>query len=666
MDPAEKRINELTDLLLEYNRLYYEEDAPAVSDEEYDLLMAELVSLEEDHPSLRRSDSPTVNVGGRAKEGFSKVTHATAQLSLANAFSADDLRAFDSRIKKALGEESYTYVCENKFDGLTVVLTYEKGELILGATRGDGVTGEDITRNIRTIPSVPKKLKDPLDVTVRGEVIMYKNEFEELNARRETEGLALFANPRNAAAGSLRQLDPAVTAQRKLDIFVFNLERIEGVSPSSHSGALALLADQGFKVSELRSASDIEEVISIIEEKGILRPSLPYEIDGAVVKIDSFAQREELGNTAKSPKWAIAYKYSAQEARTVLRDITVQVGRTGVLTPVAELEPVTVAGSTVSRATLHNEDNIALKDIRIGDRVVIRKAGDVIPEVVMSLKEERTGQEKVFEMPSVCPVCGKAVRREPGEAAVRCVNPDCEAKTVRRLEHFVSKGAMEIDGLGTELVSRLCAEGFISDVADIYGLRLHADRLVSLEGLGEKSVSKLLDAIDGSRERSLEKLIFALGIPHVGARNAAILARNYRDMDSLMKATEEELTAIDDIGSVMAESIVSFFSDEDNIELIGKLRDLGVGMTYTGQTPSSAKLAGSVFVLTGTLPGYTRQEASKLIEDAGGKVTSSVSKKTTYVLCGADPGSKRDKALELGVPVIDEEEFRRMLGIQNE
>ena len=664
MDPVEKRINELTDLLIEYNRLYYEEDSPAVSDEEYDLLMAELTSLEEDHPSLRRSDSPTVNVGGRAKEGFSKVTHATAQLSLANAFSADDLRAFDARIRKALGDEPYSYVCENKFDGLTVVLTYEKGSLVLGATRGDGVTGEDITRNIRTIPSIPKKLRDPLDLTVRGEVIMYKNEFESLNARRELEGLPLFANPRNAAAGSLRQLDPAVTAERKLDIFVFNLERIEGASPASHTEALALLKDQGFKVSELKSASGIEEVISVIEEKGRLRPSLPYEIDGAVVKIDSFAQREELGNTAKSPKWAIAYKYSAQEARTVLRDITVQVGRTGVLTPVAELEPVTVAGSTVSRATLHNEDNIALKDIRIGDTVVIRKAGDVIPEVVRSLKDERTGDEKVFVMPSVCPVCGSPVKRAEGEAAVRCMNPDCEAKTVRRLEHFVSKGAMEIDGFGTELASRLCSEGFISEVSDIYELHGRAQELMKLSGLGEKSVSKLLDAIEESKGRSLEKLIFALGIPHVGARNALILARNYPTMDELMKATEDDLTAIGDIGSVMAESIVSFFADDDNTALIEKLRELGVNMTFTGEAaPSSGVFTGKMFVLTGTLPSLSRNEATKLIEDAGGKVTGSVSKKTDYVLCGTDPGSKLDKAGELGTAVIDEDEFRRMLGL---
>ena len=664
MDPVEKRINELTDLLIEYNRLYYEEDAPAVSDEEYDLLMAELSSLEEEHPSLRRSDSPTVNVGGRAKEGFSKVTHATAQLSLANAFSPDDLRAFDSRIRRALGDEPYSYVCENKFDGLTVVLTYEKGSLVLGATRGDGVTGEDITRNIRTIPSVPKKLREALDVTVRGEVIMYKSEFESLNAMRKAEGLPLFANPRNAAAGSLRQLDPAVTAERKLDIFVFNLEKIEGASPSSHSEALELLASQGFKVSELKKAKDMEEAISIIEEKGRIRPDLPYEIDGAVVKIDSFAQREELGNTAKSPKWAIAYKYSAQEARTVLRDITIQVGRTGVLTPVAELEPVTVAGSTVSRATLHNEDNIAIKDIRIGDKVVIRKAGDVIPEVVRSLKEERSGQERVFEMPCVCPVCGSPVKRAEGEAAVRCLNPDCEAKTVRRLEHFVSKGAMEIDGFGTELASRLCAEGFISDVSDIYELYTRSDELIKLGGLGEKSVGKLLAAIEDSKSRSLEKLVFALGIPHVGARNALILARNYPSMEELMKATEDDLTSIDDIGSVMAESIVSFFADEDNVSLIEKLSELGVNMNFTGTAePSSGELSGKIFVLTGTLPLLSRAEATKMIEEAGGKVTGSVSKKTDYVLCGADPGSKLDKARQLGIPVIDEDGFRRMLGL---
>ena len=432
-----------------------------------------------------------------------------------------------------------------------------------------------MTENIRTIKNIPKTLPEPVSLTVRGEVIMYKSEFERLNAVRAERGEALFSNPRNAAAGSLRQLDASVTAERNLDIFVFNLEEVKGKSFSSHSEALSYLSSLGFKVSPLSRASDIEEVKRIILEKGTARPDLPYEIDGAVVKIDSFSQREKLGNTAKSPRWAIAYKYSAQEVVTTLRDITVQVGRTGAMTPVAELEPVRVAGSVVSRATLHNEDNIKLKDIRIGDRVVIRKAGDVIPEVVRSLRDERTGKEVPFEMPSVCPVCGTAAVRVPGEAAVRCPNPECAAKTVRRLEHFVSKGAMEIDGFGTELVRRLSEEGLISEFADIYLLREKKDVLTGLPGLGEKSVSKLLSAIEDSKSRPLGSLIYALGIPHVGAKNAATLAGAYPSMDLLMHVTEDELTRVSDIGDIMADAIVSFFSDDDNIASIGKLRALG-------------------------------------------------------------------------------------------
>lgn len=668
MDLIEKRIGELTALIKEYNRLYYEEDAPVVSDEEYDLLMAELTELESLHPEYRKADSPSVNVGGRAREGFAKVTHKTKQLSLANAFSAEDLRDFDQRVRKGLepGEE-VTYVCENKFDGLTVVLTYEDGKLVLGATRGDGETGEDITANIMTVKNIPKTLPEKVSLTVRGEVLMYKSEFERLNRERAELGQSLFANPRNAAAGSLRQLDPSVTRERNLDIFVFNLEDITGAGPGSHSEALAYLESLGFKVSPVIKASSVEEVIEIIAGKGEERPHLPYEIDGGVVKVDSFEQRERLGNTSKSPKWAIAYKYSAQEVKTVLRDITVQVGRTGVLTPVAELESVPVAGSMISRATLHNEDNVKIKDIRIGDKVVIRKAGDVIPEVVRSLKEERDGTERIFEMPRLCPVCGAETVRAEGEAAVKCPNPACGAKTLRRLQHFVSKGAMEIDGFGNELVSRLLEEGFISGIADIYGLKDHREVLSGQKGMGEKSIDNLLSAIDDSRSRSLENLIFALGIPHVGKRNALILARTFRSMDALYSVTEEDLTAVEDIGDIMADSIVSFFADDDNRELIEKLRGFGVNMTYTGTEAGEekAELAGKTFVLTGTLPTYTRDEASQLITAAGGKVTSGVSKKTDYVLCGENPGSKRTKAEELGIAIIDEAMFRKMLGIDD-
>lgn len=664
MEIAKKRMEELSALLEEYNIAYYEKDSPLVSDEEYDTLMRELAQLEEDYPQYAKADSPVKHVGGRVKEGFAKVTHRTQQLSLANAFSAEELRDFDARVKKGL-DKPCKYVCENKFDGLTVVLTYEKGNLVLGATRGDGVVGENITENIKTIKSIPHKLTKPYTLTVRGEVIIYKNDFEILNQMREANNQPKFANPRNAAAGSLRQLDSAITAQRPLDIFVFNLEYIEGIELTSHSQSLNFLSELGFKVSPVEVASDIDEVIEIISKKGTERPNLEYEIDGAVVKVDSFTQREMLGNTSKSPKWAIAYKFSAEEVETTLNGITLQVGRTGVVTPVAELEPVSVAGSIISRATLHNEDNIIIKDIRIGDKVIVRKAGDVIPEVARSIKEKRAGNEVEFTMPDVCPVCGGALYRAEGEAAVKCINPECDAKMLRRVQHFVSRNAMNIDGLGDEIIQRFINDGYISDISDIYELYKYRDELKTQKGFGEKSVENLLGSIEASKNNDLTELIFALGIPLVGKRNAKILAVNYKSIDALFEVKEDDLTSINDVGGKMAESIVTFFSDENNIKLIEKLKSFGINTVLKENTQNSVEVnsafSGKTFVLTGTLEKYTRDEASAIIEKFGGKVSSSVSKKTSYVLCGDNPGSKKDKAETLGIEIISENVFEEMI-----
>ncbi len=661
MDTTEQKIKQLTDSINENNRLYYEQDSPAVSDAEFDAMMRELISLEEEYPQYKRADSPTQHVGGKPLAAFEKVYHQTQQLSLANAFSAGELRDFDARVTRIAG--ACDYVCENKFDGLTVVLKYENGRLVQGATRGDGTVGENITENIKTVKTVPHILSEPLTLTVRGEVIMYKDAFTELNRQRAAAGLPLFANPRNAAAGSLRQLDSSVTAGRNLDIFVFNLEETSGERPSTHHEALDMLKGLGFKTSEYTVCRDIDSVIAFIEEKEHTRPQLPFEIDGAVVKADSLEKRLQLGNTSKSPRWAIAYKFSAEEVETELYDISVQVGRTGVLTPVAELKSVLVAGSTVSRATLHNEDNIAAKDIRIGDSVIIRKAGDVIPEVVRSLPDKRSGSEKIFTMPERCPVCGGPVVRLPGEAARKCTNFYCEAQNMRRLQHFVSRDAMDIEGLGDSLVEKLAAAGLLTDITDIYRLKDHADELKTMENLGEKSVDNMLGAIEASKDNDLYELLFALGIPLVGKSNAKILARHFHSIESLMRADPDMLTAINEIGPKMAEAIVTFFQSEDNIRLIGQLKTMGIN-TEAKQSPANetkAVFAGMTFVLTGTLAGYTRGEAAALIEQRGGKTASAVSAKTSCVLYGSEAGSKLTKAQALGVRLMDEAEFKSLL-----
>ena len=655
---AEKKIKELRSLLNQYGYEYYVLDSPSISDAEYDRMYHELVQLEKEHPELVTPDSPTQRVGGQVLEMFNKVQHESPMLSLGNAFSEADLRDFDRRVRQAVGD-TITYVCELKIDGLAISLKYENGLFVQGATRGDGETGEDITANLKTIRSIPLHLKEPVTLEVRGEAYMPKRSFEKLNQQKEENGEEPFANPRNAAAGSLRQLDPKIAASRHLDIFLYALANVENIGVESHSGSLDWLDQLGFKTNkERRKCAAIEEVISFIEEWSEKRPHLPYEIDGIVVKVDSLAQQDELGTTAKSPRWAIANKFPAEEVVTTLLDIELNVGRTGVVTPTAILTPVKVAGSTVQRASLHNEDLIREKDIRIGDQVVIKKAGDIIPEVVNVVLESRTGEEKEFRMPEHCPECESELVRLEDEVALRCINPKCPAQIREGLIHFVSRTAMNIDGLGEKVVSQLFAEQLIKDVADLYTLT--RDQLLTLERMGEKSVSNLLAAIEASKENSLEKLIFGIGIRHVGAKAAKILAMEFEHMDRLAEANLEELTAINEIGEKMADSLVTFFEQEEASELIQKLKDVGVNMTYTGPRPvqvsqTDSIFAGKTIVLTGKLSILARNEAKEKIELLGGKVTGSVSKKTDLVIAGEDAGSKLTKAEELGIMVWNEE-----------
>ncbi len=656
---ALKRIKELTDIIEYHNKLYYEQDAPEITDAEYDSLMSELIRLETEYPQFANPNSPTKRIGGAALDYFEKVTHKTKQLSLANAFSTQELIEFDNRIKKLISD--YSYVCENKFDGLTVVLTYENGEMTLGATRGDGVTGENVTENVRTIKTLPLRLKKPYSLTVRAEVLLYKEEFEKLNAARQKEGLALFANPRNAAAGSIRQLDSKITASRNLDIFVFNLESCNDVKLKSHSESLDFLKELGFKVSDYTKAQDINNVIDIINDIENKRDFLPYETDGAVIKIDNFEDRKALGQTSKNPRWAIAYKYSASEAETKLIDINVQVGRTGVLTPVAQLQPVKVAGSIISRATLHNEDYIKLKDIRIKDNVLIRKAGDVIPEVVQSLKDKRDSTQEIFKMPAKCPVCGAEVIRNENEAALRCPNKNCPAQNLRRIQHFVSRDAMNIDGFGDALVEKLVDSGFLKNSSDIYNLKMHMDELSTLDNLGTKSVSNLIEAIEISKQRGLDALIFALGIPLVGKNASRILAEKFKDINALINADKETLTQINEIGDKMADSIILYFSDDDNLNTIKNLLKYGVNGKYESAENTNKPFDNKTFVLTGTLEKYSRDEASDIIRRLGGRAASSVSSKTDYVLAGEGAGGKLAKAKKLGVEIINESQFEQML-----
>ncbi|MCM3762008.1 NAD-dependent DNA ligase LigA [Alkalihalobacillus oceani] len=662
---AKQRIEELRSLLEEYGYHYHVLDQPIVPDYEYDRLMQELIALEEQYPEFISDDSPSVRVGGEPLPFFTKVEHRNPMLSLGNAFSADDLRDFDRRVRQLIDGE-VRYSCELKIDGLAVSLLYEKGRFILGATRGDGTIGEDITANLKTIPAIPLRLKEEVDLEVRGEAYMPKPSFERLNAEKEQAGEERFANPRNAAAGSLRQLDPKLAAKRHLSIYVYSMNHLEGKVIPSHHESLRYLQELGFRINpESRLCADIEEVIAFTEEWVEKRAELPYEIDGIVIKVDSLDQQLELGFTAKSPRWAIAFKFPAEEVVTILEDITLNVGRTGVITPTALLRPVTVAGTTVQRASLHNEDLIREKDIRLGDSVVVKKAGDIIPEVVNVLTDLRKGDEREFAMPTECPACGSELVRLEGEVALRCINPKCPAQIKEGLIHFVSRNAMNIDGLGEKVIGQLFDHQLIRDVADLY--RLERDELLKLERMGEKSVDNLLAAIEKTKENSLERLLFGLGIRFVGAKAAKTLAMEFETMENLQRATEEELMAVNEIGEKMAASVVRYFEKPEVTTLLAKLKELGLNFTYTGpKIPRASELeespfAGKTVVLTGKLEQLTRGEAKERIEQLGGKVTGSVSKKTDLVIAGEEAGSKLEKAVELKITVWNEEELVAVL-----
>ncbi|MBI0387477.1 MULTISPECIES: NAD-dependent DNA ligase LigA [unclassified Thermoactinomyces] len=660
LEEAKKRVLELHDEINEHNHRYYVLDDPAISDAEYDRLMRELMALEKKFPELKTPDSPTQRVGGEPLPYFEKVEHTTPMLSLGNAFDEQDLRDFDERVRKAAGRQNVRYVCELKIDGLAVSVKYEDGRFVLGSTRGDGITGEDITQNLKTIRSLPLRINEPLSIEVRGEAYMPRRAFERLNRERAENGEPLFANPRNAAAGSLRQLDPKLAARRTLDLFVYEIGQLEGHTVQTHTEGLQFLETLGFKVNPARqTVESVEEMLAFIEKWGKNRPDLPYEIDGIVIKVDELALRKQMGNTAKSPRWAIAYKFPAEEAVTRLLDITLNVGRTGVVTPTAVLEPVSLAGTTVQRASLHNEDLIREKDIRIHDYVVVKKAGDIIPEVVGVLTEKRTGGEKAFSMPEHCPECGSGLVRLEGEVALRCINPECPAQTREGIIHFVSRGAMNIEGLGEKVVTQLFNHGLVRSVADLY--YLEKEDLLQLERMGEKSVQNLLEAIEKSKRNSLERLLFGLGIRFVGAKGAKILAQHFKHMDALMEAGMEELLALDEIGPKMADSVVTYMEKPEVRETINRLKEAGVNMEYKGpgadgeKAVASSPLAGKTVVITGTLQKMSRKEATDLLESLGANVTGSVSKKTDLLVAGEKAGSKLDKAKKLDVTIWDEE-----------
>lgn len=660
---AKKRVKELRKQLDYYAKLYYDEDNPAISDFEYDMMMNELKNLEKEFPNLIDKDSLTQKVGGTVKEGFEKVVHEVPLQSLQDIFSFEELEEFRERVKKA--EEKYEikenkFVVETKIDGLSVSLEYKNGEFVRGATRGNGEVGEDVTENLKTIKNIPKKLKENINIIVRGEVFIGKKEFDEMNEEREILGETLFANARNAAAGSLRQLDSKIAASRPLDIFIFNVQKIEDKNFNSHYEELLYLEKIGFNVNPVKIPCEtIDESIKAIKKIGNDREKLSFGIDGAVIKVDNLELREKMGTTAKTPRWAIAYKYPPEKKETLLKDIICQVGRTGAITPMAILEPVKVAGSTISKTTLHNEDFIKERDLKIGDTVVIQKAGDVIPEVVGVNKKKRNGTEKDFEMPKVCPVCGAPAVREDGEAALRCTGIECPAKSLRTIIHFASREAMNIDGLGYKIIEQLIEKGLISNIADIYTLTL--EDVASLKKNGTKFAQNLIDSIENSKQNDLYRLIAALGIRHVGVKGAKILAKKYKTMDNLMKASFESLALVDDIGEITADSIYTFLKNDQTIDLINRLKKSGVNMKAIEDENADNRFEGKTFVLTGSLEKYTRQEASDIIEKFGGKVSGSVSKKTSYVLAGEEAGSKLTKAQNLGIAIISEEQFEEMI-----
>lgn len=666
MNEIEQRIAELNKLLHEYGYAYYVLDKPVVADSVYDQLLQELIALEEANPSLIYPDSPTQRVGGAVVEGFKKVTHDYPMLSLSNAFNEADLQEFDRKVRQAIGDQ-FSYVCELKIDGLAISLKYENGVFVQGATRGDGVVGEDITANLKTIRAIPLRLKEPITIEVRGEAYMPKKSFEKLNTQRADNGEELFANPRNAAAGSLRQLDPKIAASRQLSTFIYAIGgdgEIYGMD--GHAEMLDYLEGLGFPSNKERQrCTTIEEVMAFIEHWTENRPNLAYEIDGIVIKVDRYAQQDELGYTAKSPRWAIAYKFPAEEVVTTLLDIDLTVGRTGVVTPTAILTPVQVAGTTVQRASLHNEDLIRDKDIRLGDTVIIRKAGDIIPQVVGVLIEQRPEDSVPFVMPKNCPVCDSELIRIEGEVALRCVNPACFAQIAESIKYFVSRNAMNIDGLGDKVVEQLLRADLIHDVSDLYHLTV--EQLVELERMGEKSATNLVNAIQASKENSMERLLIGLGIRHVGEKAAKIVSEEFGSMEAVMAATEDQLVAIYEIGDKMASSLVEYFSNEDARAVIERLAEVGVNMTYKGKKVEVAigdsPFAGKTIVLTGKLEQLTRNEAKAKIEELGGTVTGSVSKKTDLVIAGADAGSKLTKAEQLGIDVWSEDNLIEQLNL---
>ena len=654
---SRKRAQELREIIEYHNRKYYENDEPEIEDFEYDKLLHELIAIEEKYPELLTADSPTHRVGGKADGQFTPVEHTVPMESLQDAFSVDDVYAFDKRVKAAVGQVKY--IVEPKIDGLSVSLEYENGLFKRGSTRGDGRIGEDVSANLRTVRNIPLNLNTNLPVLeVRGEVYMPREVFETLVEEQELNGEKVFKNPRNAAAGSLRQKDPKITAKRKLDIFTFNIQQIEGKELNSHKESLDYIKSLGFNTVPFYTECDtIEDVITEINRIGEKRGSLPFDIDGAVIKVDNFSKRAEMGSTSKFPKWALAFKYPPEEKETTLLDIEINVGRTGVLTPTGVFEPTLLAGTTVSRATLHNQDFIDEKGICIGDRVIIRKAGDIIPEVlsVVSHKEDAVP----YRIPDICPSCGGKVTREEGEAALRCCNPDCPNQLLRNLIHFCSRDAMDIEGLGTAVLEALVKEGLIRNAADIYLLKV--EDIAKIERMGEKSGENLVNAVNQSKENDLSKLIFALGIRHIGQKAAKLLSNKFGDIDSIVNATADEIVSIEGFGEIMAKSVVDFFSHKESTELIERLKEYGVN-TVSKREVKANIFEGKTFVLTGTLPTLTRNEASEIIEQYGGKTSSSVSKKTDYVLAGEDAGSKLKKANDLGVTVITEEDFRNMIG----
>lgn len=656
----QQRIEQLKEQLNRWSHEYYVEDKPTATDAEYDKAYHELLALEKEHPEFVTADSPTQRVGGEVLEQFQKVTHTNPMLSLSNAFSKEDLEEFDARLRK-LTNRAIEYVCEQKIDGLSIALTYQNGQLQLGATRGDGTTGEDVTGNVRTIKSVPLSLKEPWNIEVRGECYMPKKSFVALNESREEEGLEVFANPRNAAAGSLRQLDPKIVAKRNLSVFLYSSPSVEELDVSTQEELLEKMAEIGFVTNPERlKCQTIDEVWNYIETIGAKRQELPYEIDGMVIKVNDFTTQEEIGYTVKAPRWAIAYKFPAEEAQTVVRDVEWTVGRTGVVTPTAVMDPVQLAGTTVRRASLHNIDLMKERDIRLEDTVVIHKAGDIIPEVTRVIFEKRPATSQPYEFPTTCPVCHEKLEHLEDEVAIRCLNPKCPAQLTEGMCHFVSRNAMNMSGIGPSIIKQLFEEGLVLDVADLYKLTL--DQLLALDKIQQKSAENILEAIENSKANSLERLLTGLGIRHVGTKAAKELAQHFGNMKALQEASIEQLLEIDGLGDIIAYSVKTYFEQPSVQELIQELQDHGVNMSYLGKTKADSEasghiLSGKTVVLTGTLEQLTRQDAKEKLESLGAKVTGSVSKKTDVVIAGHSAGSKLDKANALGIEVWSEQQF---------